>query len=414
MYTPAQISSYAGFGSGALKAYLPMMFKNAFGGSYNAAFYVQNVDSATTTNITIQYYNSTTGALTCTDTDTITPLASKGYWLPTLSAAECAPSGLPDGWVGSVVVTSTTANIVAVGRPHVGNEIMTYNSFSAGATTVSVPMLFNQVWGVYNAAMYVQNVSALPADITIKFYDKLGTPTCTMPVATLPSLSTKGYWMPTQSCTPAGWAGGAVITSTQNIVALARPQIGAQVTTYSGFTASATSAYVPMLFKQAFGGNYNSALYVQNLSANTATITIDYYTGAGVKSCTKTASFAPWAAVGYWLLTDTTGCLTAGWAGGALISSTQPVVAVGRPHILSEVTAYPGLSAASFKAYLPMLFKKAYGSYESALYVQNVDATPAAISIKFYDLAGNVSCVVNETLNGFASKGYWLPGLCMP
>jgi hypothetical protein len=281
-------------------------------------------------------------------------------------------------------------------------------------------MLFKQVWGTYNTAMYVQNVSALPADITIKFYDKLGALTCTMPVATLPALSTKGYWLPTDttSCLSAGWAGGAVITSTQNIVALARPHVGTQITTYSGFTANNSSVYVPMLFKQAFSANYDSALYVQNLSANTATVTIDYYTAAGVKTCTKNATYAPWAAVGYWLPTDTDSCLPAGWSGGAVVTSTENVVAVSRPHVKNgtstEVTSYPGSSTASLKSYLPMLFKKAYGSYESALYVQNVDATPAAVSIKFYDLSGNVSCVVNETLPAFASKGYWLPGLCMP
>jgi hypothetical protein len=395
-----------------------MMFKNAFGGSYDAAFYVQNVDSANTANVTIKYHNSDTGALVCTDTDTIGPLASKGYWLPTLSAAQCLPSGLPDGWVGSIVITSDT-NIVAVGRPHVGSEVMSYNSFSAGTTTVSLPMLFKKVWGGYETAIYIQNVGAAPAtDATIKFYNQDGSIACTKSIPTLQSMATTGYWLKVESCLTDGWAGGAIITSTQNIVALARPHVGAQITTYSGLTTtSSTSAYVPMLFKNAFTATYKSALYVQNLSGSSADVTIAFYTGTGsTASCTKTVTLAAWSVTGYWLPAE--GCLSDGWAGGALITSTQPVVAVGRPHMTSggitEVTAYPGLSAASLKAYLPMLFKKAYGSYESALYVQNVNATPAAVSIKFYDLSGNVSCVVNETLPAFASRGYWLPGLCMP
>ena len=54
----AEIASYDGFSAGALTAYIPMLFKNAFGGSYDSAFYIQNVDATNTANITIKYYNS--------------------------------------------------------------------------------------------------------------------------------------------------------------------------------------------------------------------------------------------------------------------------------------------------------------------------------------------------------------------
>ena len=124
-----EVMTYNSFSSGSLTSYLPMLFKNAFGGSYDSAFYVQNVDPTNTANLTIKYYDSA-GALTCTVTgETIAPLASKGYWLPGL-AASC----LPDGWVGGVVVTSTQP-IVTVGRPHIGTQVTTYNGFSAGSTS---------------------------------------------------------------------------------------------------------------------------------------------------------------------------------------------------------------------------------------------------------------------------------------
>ena len=90
--------------------------------------------------ISIKYYDST-GILTCTVPDSIAPLASKGYWLPGL-AASC----LPDGWVGGVVVTSDH-NIVAIGRPHIGAEVMTYDSFSSGSLASYIPMLFKDAFG---------------------------------------------------------------------------------------------------------------------------------------------------------------------------------------------------------------------------------------------------------------------------
>ena len=129
----SEITSYDGFTSGALTSYIPMLFKNAWG-SYNSAFYIQNVHASNTANVTIKYYDSS-GVLNCTKADTITSLASKGYWVP---SATCDTGTLPMGWVGGVVVTSDQP-IVAVGRPHVGAEVMTYNGFTSGASNLLHP-----------------------------------------------------------------------------------------------------------------------------------------------------------------------------------------------------------------------------------------------------------------------------------
>lgn len=59
---------------------IPMLFKNAFaGGTYNATLYIQNTDPAFSATVDIHFYDST-GSLTCTmPSDTLAPLASKGY-----------------------------------------------------------------------------------------------------------------------------------------------------------------------------------------------------------------------------------------------------------------------------------------------------------------------------------------------
>ncbi|HCR72242.1 MAG TPA: hypothetical protein DIW23_12415, partial [Anaerolineae bacterium] len=124
----AEITSYAGFSTGSLNSYIPMLFKGAFGGSYDSAFYVQNVNTSSLANITINYYDNT-GTLNCTKSDSIAPLASKGYWVPT---ATCDTGSLPAGWVGGVIITSNQP-IVAVARPHVGAQVMTYGGFSTGS-----------------------------------------------------------------------------------------------------------------------------------------------------------------------------------------------------------------------------------------------------------------------------------------
>ena len=294
----SEVLTYTGFSSGDLNAYVPMLFKDAFGGSYDSALYVQNVDPGNTANITIRFYDNT-GAETCSQGDTIAPLASKGYWLPGIAC-------LGTSWVGGVKVESDQ-NIVAVGRPHVGSQVLAYNGFTAGSLDAYVSMLFNGAFGgSYNAAFYVQNVdSGNTANITVKYYDSAGNLNCTK-ADTIAPLASKGYWVPSATCDsgslPAGWVGGVKVESDQNIVAVGRPHVGSQVMAYDSFAVGSLNAYVPMLFRDAFGGSYDSALYVQNVDpGNTANITIKLYDNTGNLACTLTDTLSALASKGYWL-----------------------------------------------------------------------------------------------------------------
>ena len=138
-------------------------------------------------------------------------------------------------------------------------------------------MLFKNAFGgsSYDAAFYVQNVGATSATLTIKYYDLAGNLTCTVPVTQLLRWLRRAIGCPVcpLACLPDGWVGGAVVTSDQPIVTVGRPHIGAQVTTYNGFTSGSLNSYLPMLFKDAFGGTYDSAFYIQNTEASAATVT---------------------------------------------------------------------------------------------------------------------------------------------
>ncbi len=405
----AQIASYNGFSSGSLTSYLPMLFKGAFGGTYDSAFYVQNLDATHTSAITIRYYDST-GALTCSQSDTIAPLASRGYWVPALGC-------LPAGWVGGAVVTSNYP-IVTIGRPHIGKQVMTYNGFASGSLTAYLPMLFkNGFGGSYDAAFYIQNVDeALPAGITIRYYDTSGALSCTKTLASLAPLSSQGLWLPDESCLPADWVGSAVISSDYPIVAIARPHIGPEIMVYDGVSVGSLNAYVPMLFKNAFGGSYDAAFYIQNVdAAQTAHVTINYYDSAGNLTCSQSGeTIPPLASNAYWA--PGLVCLPEGWVGGAVVTADQPVVTIGRPHIGNQVTVYAGASSGARSVYLPMLFKNMWDSYDSAFYIQNTDPSgPAQVSVRFYDSDGNLSCTRSDSLPALATLGYWLPSvICMP
>lgn len=387
-------------------AYLPMLFKNAFGGTYNSAFYVQNIHNTIPTKAVIKFYN-TNGNLSCTISELIAPLASQGWWLPSL---DC----LPPGWVGGVYVTSVQP-IVVVGRPHIGSEVMTYNAFSTGTTETYLPMLFkNAFGGVYQSAFYVQNVDPTgAANISIEFYNQNGVSICSLNDVVQP-LASKGWWTPGVNCLPSGWVGSAVVRSNRNIVAVGRPHVGSEVMTYNGFSSGNPTSYLPMLFKNAFsGGAYKSAFYVQNIDDwNAANVTIKYYNEAGVLNCTETAVIPPMASVGYWL--PSVECLPEGWVGGVEVTSNRSIVMVGRPHIEAQITTYNGFTSGATESFVPMLFKNAFagGAYKAAFYIQNLNSTTTAnITIKYYNSAGTLGCSVTDTIPKLASKGYWLPGI---
>jgi hypothetical protein len=97
-------------------------------------------------------------------------------------------------------------------------------------------------------------------------------------------------------------------------------------------------------------------------------------------------------------------------------SSDFPIVAVGRPHIGAEVTAYDGFTAGSAPINVPMLFKGMWGNYNSALYIENTDGGgPASVTLKFYDVNGNLSCTRSDTVPALGTLGYWLPSvMCKP
>ena len=210
------------------------------------------------------------------------------------------------------------------------------------------------------------------------------------------------------------WVGGISVTADANVIAAGRPQIGPQVMAYDGFTAGGTTMYVPMLFRRAFGGTYNAALYVQNVdAANTASITLTYYDTSGSLTCSHGDTIPPLSSHGYWMPAE---CMSDGWVGGVVITSNHNIVAVGRPHVGSEITTYNGFSSGGLSMYVPMLFRRAFGgTYNAALYVQNTDPShTASLFIQYYDVNGQPTCGHADSIPRLASHGYWMPTECMP
>jgi hypothetical protein len=175
-----------------------------------------------------------------------------------------------------------------------------------------------------------------------------------------------------------------------------------------------------MLFRNAFAnGSYKAALYLQNVSdgipdvTNPAQVTIEYVDNNGTVAATQNVTLAAGAISGIWL--PSVPGLPDGFVGGARITADQNIIAVGRPHLGAEITAYNGTSSGSTNAYLPMLFKNAYSNYQSAFYVQNTTGNTASVNISFYDDLGALSCIKAVSLAPNATQGFWMPSVnCAP
>ncbi len=398
-----QVMAYAGVPSGSTTVFVPMLFRNAWS-IYNAALYIQNVDAGSAADITVHYYDAD-GNLTCTRNDNIPALASHGYWLP----KEC----VPNDWVGGAVITSDR-DIIALGRPHIGAEITTYNGFSSGSSSMYVPMLFSRAWNSYNAALYIQNTDAFSStDISIQYRDLNGNLTCTHN-DTLAPRAARGYWIPLE-CVPTGWVGGAVITSSAtDIVAIGRPHIGTRITAYNGFASGSQDVTVPMLYKSTSDGN-ESALYIQNLDNTfSGNIEMYFYDMTGDQTCFKTDTIPPFASHGYWLAAED--CLPEDWRGSVEIRSDTSVVAMGRPHYGTEIFAYDGFVSNSTNAFLPMLFRVAFdGTYNAAFYLHNVDVGQTAnVTMDYYDSSGLLVCSVSDTIGPLAALEVQVANIDLP
>jgi hypothetical protein len=92
-----------------------------------------------------------------------------------------------------------------------------------------------------------------------------------------------------------------VITSDVDIVAIGRPHIGAQVTTYNGFTSGSSNSYLPMLFKDAFSGSYDSAFYIQNTEAAAANVITKFYDSTGALTCTRNDTLPAFSTLSLWV-----------------------------------------------------------------------------------------------------------------
>lgn len=267
--SPQYAASTESFSGGSTSVMLPLIMRGNSG--YYTWFNVQNAGSADAS-VTVQYVPGGAGSAYTAPAVTIKPGAAA-----TFSQRDLANLGTK--FVGSAIVTSSqpiVATVMQVGETF--KNMLGYNGFTQGSTTVSFPLIMANNSGYYTG-FQVQNVGSAQATVTIAYGTNIAG-------AFAPS-NDSATLNPNQSATfiqnggkwTSKYVGSATVTCSQPVVAIVNQvkQVGVPVgTAYNGFNpASATNKVsAPLIMSNNSG--YYTGIQVMNVGSSATTITVSY------------------------------------------------------------------------------------------------------------------------------------------
>jgi len=238
--------------------------------TYTSGFQVQNLDTSNNANIQITFYKQD-GSIEATVPDTIPAGGSKTYF--PLNAVSV-------GFNGSVVISSdreirAIVNVLGNGLAYGAS----YGAFTAGATTVYVPLLMKANSG-YNTWFNVQNTGSAATNVFVTYSDGVTAScnnlqpgaACTLNQATEPHAS--------------GWVGSAIITATQPLAVTVMEVGPTTLFSYSGFTGGSTDVVMPLI--NANNAGYVTGVQIMNLGSTDTQVTVSYTPSLAGTPCTET------------------------------------------------------------------------------------------------------------------------------
>jgi hypothetical protein len=373
--------------------------------NYTSCFQVQNLDGAQTAAISVSYYEQGVASPTVVN-DTVAAAGSKTY---------CPLSAVSDGFDGSVVISSDVevaaiANISGAesGDPNWTSYNASYTGFTAGATTVNLPLLFKNNSG-FDTFFNVQNAGTDTANVTVNYSD--GAPDA---MASIGPGQAHTFRQADEAHTQAIFA--ATITSNQPVVATVievGPSNMPMLFGYNGFTNSSTNPVMPLV--QANNSGYTSGIQIQNTGAAATNVTLTYLPATAGTQCTETHSIAPGASATYalnaWAAGDANAdntCVNGQtFIGSARVTANS--ASVGLVGIVNQ-HSFGANKGASYGAFNPAnatntvvmpLIMDRNSDYWTGFNVQNVGAAATTVNCTFANTGYTASATLQpyEALN---------------
>lgn len=242
---------------------------------YSSSIQIQNLSDTEAANINIAFYTASGTEITVSDT---VAAGSSNTYFP-------LPSQVPAGFSGSAVISSSKpvaaiVNVVGDGF----NFGASYGGFSAGASSVSLPLIMKGNSG-FDTWFHVQNAGSDSVNVTVAFANTACTQT-----ASIPRGAAAKFDQATNTCLPTRYVGAATVTATTaggQIVATAM-QVGATTLfAYNGF-AGGGSTNVVMPLVNANNAGYITGIQIQNVGSAATDVTLSYAPAAAGAACTET------------------------------------------------------------------------------------------------------------------------------
>lgn len=255
--------SYSGASQGATTVYLPSVVHEYY--NWNSLISVQNIGSGPT-NITVDYYSGATKVATSSASNV--PANASAHF----DLEATPPSGLPTGFNGSAIITSSAEPIVATDNQTAdGGFTQSYNGFISGATTLYVPALYDDYWS-WDASLNIQNVGTGSTTVTVDYSDSVANE-----LYTLGQGQSVLIYMPNQPAHASLFA-ATITSSSQNIVAVVNAANPAnQAQTYSAFAGGSTTVGLPTVMKGYY--DWDTSFTVQNVGTASTVVQVCYSGG---------------------------------------------------------------------------------------------------------------------------------------
>lgn len=361
--------------------------------TWTTGFQVQNL-SATAANVSITFYDSSTGNALTPFNAVIGGNASTNFF--PLDGGSGRPS-VPAGFSGSAVISSdqpvsAILNILGNGTAYGGSA----SGISAGSTTVGLPLI-QKGNGGFDTWLSLQNAGSANATVSVAFKPRDGNSGTAMTLSNLTIKPGAAITLDTTAGNLAGlgvrFVGSATVTSNQPIAAIVN-QTGRLASktllTYDGFGSSAGSTTINMPLIQNGNAGFFSGLSIQNLGSVQTTVTVDYgpNTRGSFNPPNKTFTLAGGAGIAFNTAADFGGNTTAQrYVGSAKVTSSNaaaPLVGVVNQLGSISGSSYEAFnpSLATNKVSLPLLMAN-NGGFLTSVQCQNVGTAQTTITLSY-------------------------------
>jgi hypothetical protein len=259
--------------------------------------------------------------------------------------------------------------------------------------------------GPFNSAFRVQNLETTTAVCSYQFFDESGTVAFTSASVSVAPGDSLYVYVPDLTVTSGSYS--AVVTCDKKAAAVVNfsdPNSGAS---HSGVSEPGMEWYAPGIYDNYY--NFYSNIFVQNATASSVDVTVEIFApGSSTPVLTETRSNVPaYATVTFEQEGKTQ--LVDNQFYSAKITGTgdiAPIVNIyGRGAVNDQLYSYNPFKAGSLKAYAPLIMSNYYG-YNTALVVQNIGTTSAAVTVTYTN--GHVT---NHNIAAGAAVSLYTPSI---